>query len=142
MTGNCLSDPILFVYGSLRPACRNPMSRYLEGRATLLGTGRLRGVLYDLGWYAALVAGGAETVSGEVYRVAEPAVWKTLDRYEGCSAEFPGPTEYVRTLLPIRTAGQILQGWVYVYNQPIPEWARRIRRGDYLLCYGQGGSPG
>jgi gamma-glutamylcyclotransferase (GGCT)/AIG2-like uncharacterized protein YtfP len=88
------------------------------------------------------VAGGLETVCGEVYRVREPAVWKTLDRYEGCSPEFPRPTEYIRILLPVRTAGQILQGWVYVYNQPIPASARHIRRGDYLPYCGEGWLPG
>lgn len=132
MPAQLSSDPLLFVYGSLRPACRNPMSRYLEARATLLGRGRMRGSLYDLGWYAALVSGGIEAVQGEIYRITEPAVWRTLDRYEGCSAEFPCPTEYVRVMRPIRTARQILQGWVYVYNHPLPSTAHRIRCGDYL----------
>lgn len=133
MTGICPTEPsLLFVYGSLRPACRNPMSRYLEARATLLGRGRIRGSLYDLGWYAALVAGEPGAVQGEIYHISDPAVWRTLDRYEGCSPEFPRPTEYARLLLPLRTAGQILQGWVYVYNLPLPLTAHRIRCGDYL----------
>jgi gamma-glutamylcyclotransferase (GGCT)/AIG2-like uncharacterized protein YtfP len=129
------SDSLLFVYGSLRPACGNPMSRYLEARATLLGRGRIRGTLYDLGWYAALVCVGAGEVQGELYRITEPGIWRTLDRYEGCSGAFARHTEYVRVLRPIRTAGQILQSWVYVYNQPLPSTARQILCGDYLPYY-------
>ena len=67
----------LFAYGTLRTDPR----RLLEG-CDRVDTGVVRGTLYDLAEYPALILGGDDPVSGVIWRCPYP-VLAALDRYEG-----------------------------------------------------------
>ena len=70
----------IFVYGTLLAGERN--HRYLAS-ARLIGAARTTPAfsLHDLGRYPGLVAGGEQSVVGEVYEVDEPTL-AALDRLE------------------------------------------------------------
>ncbi len=66
----------LFAYGTLRDG--GPV---LEG-CERVGTGEVRGTLYDLGDYPALLLSGEDRVSGVIWRCPVDRL-PELDRYEG-----------------------------------------------------------
>lgn len=123
----------LFVYGTLRPAARHPLQRWLRRAASWVGTGECRGWLYDLGRYPGLVSDpNGAPVYGDVFRLRRPrAVLRALDRYERCAPRTPQPREYRREWLEISCRGRPLHAWVYVYNREPPQGSR-IPSGDYL----------
>jgi len=69
----------LFVYGTLMPGCCN--HRWIEGSVHSACSGRIRGILVDLGAYPALVSGDG-IVEGVVLEIDAPAV-VFLDHVEG-----------------------------------------------------------
>jgi gamma-glutamylcyclotransferase (GGCT)/AIG2-like uncharacterized protein YtfP len=70
----------LFTYGTLRGG-EGAAGEVLEG-CRLVGRGTVRGTLYDLGEYPALVLAGDHPVEGDIWWC--PAdVLPDLDRYEG-----------------------------------------------------------
>lgn len=73
-------DTKVFVYGTLLSGCSN--HRFLKD-AHLLRAAHTTPmfVLYDLGQFPGLVAGGSQSIVGEVYRVEE-ATLAALDRLE------------------------------------------------------------
>lgn len=109
----------LFVYGSLLPGMENHsvLAPFLSGEAR---PGRVRGRLIDAGPYPALCLGGAEAADGRERRVrglwveVSPAVWPTLDAFEG----FVGaeePNDYDRVW--VRDADDDdVSGWAYVWE--------------------------
>lgn len=118
---------LLFVYGTLRrdlPESRHPL---IDAECTYIGRARVRGVLYDLGPYPAVVPSKGETdiVVGELYRMREPEiVLKRLDAYEG--------TDYDRRVFPVEMEDRReTEAWIYVFDAP-PEDGQRIESGDYL----------
>ncbi|MDX1673943.1 MAG: gamma-glutamylcyclotransferase family protein [Longimicrobiales bacterium] len=70
----------LFAYGTLR----TDPGGLLEG-CERVATGVVRGTLYDLGEYPALILGGDDPVSGVIWRCPYPLL-EALDRYEGTEA--------------------------------------------------------
>jgi gamma-glutamylcyclotransferase (GGCT)/AIG2-like uncharacterized protein YtfP len=76
-----MSPDLLFVYGTLMRGF--PLHALLEGRAAYVGPGRVQGRLFDLGRYPAAVPDRDGVIAGEVYRVADPALWRALDSAEG-----------------------------------------------------------
>lgn len=130
-----MSDERLFVYGTLRHDTGSVMAAFLARYAEPLGPAVFQGVLYDLGAYPATVASDRpeDRVVGEVYLLKDPArVLAALDDYEGCAADSPEPTEYVRRIQVVQnTNGLALEAWVYLYNRPTLDLPR-IRSGDYL----------
>lgn len=111
---------LLFVYGTLRLGCGGAEARKLNVEAEWLGQARLRGRLYRVDWYPALVMahGEAGYVIGDMFRMADPAAtlaW--LDSYEECGPDFPEPQEYRRVIAETeRLDGSgTLHAWVYVY---------------------------
>ena len=75
------ADPVLFVYGTLMRGF--PLHRLLDGRARLVGHGSIAACLHDLGTYPAAVPNPAGRVRGEVYALADAALWGVLDSAEG-----------------------------------------------------------
>src|SRR5690242_14359920 len=76
---------LLFVYGTLRAASGHPMHTRLRAEADFMGAGTFRGRLYDVGTFPGAVASrsNAERVSGEIYRLRDPArAFRMLDAYE------------------------------------------------------------
>jgi gamma-glutamylcyclotransferase (GGCT)/AIG2-like uncharacterized protein YtfP len=125
----------LFTYGTLRRGSSHPLSRTLASAGSYLGTGRLRGELYDLGGYPGAVAGNSDGgwIVGDMYRVHRPhQLWSVLDEYEDCDRAAPDGGEYRRVVCPIETEpGTALACWVYVYNRPTRGF-NRIPGGDYF----------
>jgi gamma-glutamylcyclotransferase (GGCT)/AIG2-like uncharacterized protein YtfP len=124
-------DSLLFVYGTLRPFTGIPMARWLARVAVPMGAGRTRGRLYDLGAYPGLVAPRrrGEWVSGELYRLRSAhRILRVLDRYEAGPSRTP---RFVRVRRRVEVArGRIVNGWLYLYQQPTLLCARVVH-GDY-----------
>jgi gamma-glutamylcyclotransferase (GGCT)/AIG2-like uncharacterized protein YtfP len=76
-----MSADLLFAYGTLMRGFR--LHQLLDGRAEYAGAGRVAGQLFDLGAYPAAVPGSHGAIAGEIYRVADPALWAMLDSAEG-----------------------------------------------------------
>jgi gamma-glutamylcyclotransferase (GGCT)/AIG2-like uncharacterized protein YtfP len=72
---------LLFVYGTLMRGFG--LHRLLDGRARLVGRGAIGGRLFDLGAYPAAVPDPDGRIRGEVYALADPALWRVLDSAEG-----------------------------------------------------------
>lgn len=119
---------LLFVYGTLRRAARNPFANQLHRTSTFVGDATLPGRLYRVSWYPAAVHDPtADTfVAGEVFRLHDPArLLADLDDYEDVPSGL-----YVRQALPVTLLGQTLTAWVYLYNQPTAGLPR-IVLGDF-----------
>jgi len=99
---------IIYVYGTLRP-----------GEGELF---KVKGLLYDMGWYPAILLGGSKDVICEKIVVNDIA---RVDAYEGYSHSYPEESLYIRE--------PHLDGWIYRYNQKLSFANRIIRSGDYLL---------
>lgn len=125
----------LFVYGTLRKALDHSLLPVLNKHAFFVDYGVCRGKLLDLGKYpgAILSENSKDVVCGEVYRLkGSETILRILDRYEGCSPEFPRPTEFIRQSASILLAtGLHLQAWMYFYDYP-PEQYEAIPGGDYI----------
>lgn len=114
--------PRLFVYGTLLSGFTNPYARLLHGNGRLLGRGRVRGTLYNLGRYPAMLLRGAGWVKGELYMLP-PALLDALDEYEG--------SEYRRVAAAVVVeSGRQARAWIYEHRDRLAGW-RRIPSGDY-----------
>jgi gamma-glutamylcyclotransferase (GGCT)/AIG2-like uncharacterized protein YtfP len=112
---------LLFAYGTLMRGFG--LHRLLEGRARYVADGTVHARLLDLGAYPAAVPDTAAVLRGEVYRVADPALWRTLDSAEG--------PQYHRGEASVRTAdGREVRACVYWYVGP-PDRGVPIPGGDY-----------
>jgi gamma-glutamylcyclotransferase (GGCT)/AIG2-like uncharacterized protein YtfP len=121
----------LFVYGTLMSSAPNPMSRRLGREARLIGPAAVRGTLYDLGRYPALVESGDGLVHGEVHELSNPAgPLRWLDAYEGIVPGRQAPYERVLRIAELAT-GARLEAWVYVYRRDLRH-ARHIESGRWL----------
>jgi gamma-glutamylcyclotransferase (GGCT)/AIG2-like uncharacterized protein YtfP len=117
----------LFVYGTLMStaagALGKGMRERLQREARLLGAATIRGRLYDLGRYPALVDSDdpAELVHGEVFALHAPRMsFAWLDKYEGIVPGRHGHNEYERVERPVRLdSGQEITAWVYLYRKSI-----------------------
>jgi gamma-glutamylcyclotransferase (GGCT)/AIG2-like uncharacterized protein YtfP len=113
----------LFVYGTLLSATGHPMSVRLSREARLLGPATLKGRLFDLGRYPALIETGPRDglVHGEVYSLhSPPATFRWLDAYEGVSNPPKANCEYERVLRQVRLdTGEQLTAAVYLYRRDI-----------------------
>jgi len=114
-------DNLLFVYGTLMRGF--PLHALLERRATYLGEATTPGLLLDLGSYPAALKSATGKIRGEVYRLADPGLWRALDSAEG--------SQYHREQAGIEQAsGGRVGAYVYWYVGPI-DGAVPIPGGDY-----------
>lgn len=72
----------LFAYGTLRSVDASPAARALLSRCERVGEAEVRGTLYDLGEYPALLPSGDDRVPGTIWRCPVDLL-PELDRYEG-----------------------------------------------------------
>ena len=128
----------LFVYGTLRPAADGGMGRAMRRRladeSTLVGGGKIPGVLLNLGRYPGLVArAGSSIVVGDVLELADAGrTWTWLDTYEGFDPREPQAGAYVREVRRVALdGGGSFDAWVYVLARE-PAKARIIGSGDWL----------
>lgn len=126
--------PLLFVYGTLRPALRNEMALRLVRETRLLGPARIKGQLLDLSDYPGLLLGGPDWVEGDLVEMIDPAAtlaW--VDAYEECSDDCPRPHEYRREIVSVGAAGGTVAAWTYIYALPHADLPV-IVGGDFLSC--------
>lgn len=113
----------LFVYGSLLSGAGHRMGARLAREGRLVGPGIVKGRLFDLGAYPALVETGPDDgdVHGEVYALGDPeASFRWLDAYEGIVPGREAQCEYARVQRLVRLGnGGELTAWVYVYRAPV-----------------------
>ncbi|QJW92080.1 gamma-glutamylcyclotransferase [Spirosoma taeanense] len=125
----------LIVYGTLRPGFTNSPAQYLRQHSQYVGEGTFPGLLVDLGTYpGALYQPDSQTrVWGTVYQLGNDKyqLLDRLDEYEGVGESFQQPTEYVRTLIPVRCGTETLTCWVYLYNLST-DGNLCIQSGDYV----------
>jgi gamma-glutamylaminecyclotransferase len=116
----------LFVYGTLLRGERN---HRVLARAEYLGDAKTtaRFTMFDLGSYAAIVAGGRTGIVGELYQV-DPQTLATLDRLER------HPDLYRRSEIELE-GGARVEAYVYVSTEhrrwreiPSGSWRERPKR--------------
>ena len=101
-----MATDLVFVYGTLMRGFA--LHRLFEGRAAYVGAGTVKARLLDLGSYPAAVRDPHGIVTGEVYRVSEPGLWRVLDSAEG--------PQYHREEATVRTAdAREVTAFIYWY---------------------------
>jgi gamma-glutamylcyclotransferase (GGCT)/AIG2-like uncharacterized protein YtfP len=137
-----MSTELLFVYGTLRRGGSNDIAR-IAPAARFAGLARVRGRLYDLGAYPALLLdAGAGWVSGELYEVA-PDQWPALDALEEpVTASRPDGEYFKRTTEVEGVGGASRLAWLYAANPAVLILDREVAGGDWLTHAGSGaGAP-
>ena len=118
----------IFVYGTLRAGHDHPMARRLAMGARHVGTARVRGRLYDCGWYPAALFDESEArhIVGDVYALKPGGrLLAELDAYEA------GDPNYARAPLEVALAGgSKILAWAYGVTKA-PN-ARLIPSGDFI----------
>ena len=68
------SQQLLFVYGTLRTAVRDPEYQMLDRHVEFVGMGSFQGKLYNLGPYPGAIPSPSEedVLTGEVYLLEDP----------------------------------------------------------------------
>lgn len=134
---------ILFVYGTLlQPG--NPFADYLSQNCSYVSSGKIKGVLYDIGDYpGAVINNNADGyIHGDIYKLHHPEQnLKVIDYYEGFGPEQDQPNLYIRTLTSIETGKGFIDAWMYLYNLPV-DGLLLIRSGNYAEYIKQKKSPG
>ena len=130
-----MTSDLLFVYGTLMRGFDHPMAQLLSRCADFIGEARCVGRLYLIKHYPGLLLSDvtADTVFGELYRLRQPeALLREFDMYEACGEGFAEPTEYIRQLLPVTLADEMVsEVWTYIYNWPVAGLPR-IASGRFL----------
>ena len=115
----------LFVYGSLRQGFNHAAYEYIKQYFELVGHGRARGILYDLGPYPAAVPSMDEhRIVGELYRIIHADEFEyaiaQLDDYEGVDASYDQPALYRREQTSVLLEdGKEEMAWIYWYTGDI-----------------------
>lgn len=126
----------LFVYGSLRSGFQNPAYLYLSQYFVLIGTGRTKAKMYDMGDYPVATPTAEEKfIIGELYELKNLHEYdwamEQLDDYEGLNPETGETALYKRELTAVTCNETVHNAWVYWYSGNItgkPE----ILSGDML----------
>ena len=115
----------LFVYGTLRNACDNPMAQLLRQNARFIGHGYVPGRLFDLGWYpgATYEPDSSHRVWGDVFFLTDNTILTQLDNYEG--------DEYARIDVPVQMGDTQVRCQMYVFLKPDGH-QRLIESGNYF----------
>lgn len=95
---------LLFVYGTLMNDIQSMIANHLKINSQLLGEGKAKGLLFDLGRYPGFVYDplAETTITGHIFQMDNPEdMLKTLDEYEGITASYPVDSEYRRELIPV-----------------------------------------
>ena len=104
----------------------------IDGLVRFVGKGVVRGMVYDLGRYPALLPGEGRVV-GEPYQMVDPpSLLRLVDAMEGCRADDLRRSEYVRTAATVSyRADRSVRAWTYYDNRHVGE-AAWIPSGDYV----------
>ena len=124
-----MSRPLIATYGTLmRPVGRQEALGVADA-LTYVSDCRFAGELYDLGRFPGAVPGRG-TVSGELFRLEDPAALVRLDRYEGYDSDRAEASLFVRRRVLLATPEE--RAWVYWYNDD-PGDAPRVPSGDWAV---------
>jgi gamma-glutamylcyclotransferase (GGCT)/AIG2-like uncharacterized protein YtfP len=128
-----MNSEYIFVYGSLMAGVHSRVAQTFHAQAEWVGSGRVRGLLYDLGEYPGLVLHQEESyVQGQVFRILQTDILLPfLDEYEGLIPEHPAASEYRRELAAVQLSDQFIHCWMYLYNQATGALPL-IESGNYL----------
>ncbi|HEY4373762.1 MAG TPA: gamma-glutamylcyclotransferase family protein [Burkholderiales bacterium] len=123
---------LLFVYGTLRAGCRNDIAR-IAPAARYFAAARVRGRLYDLGTYPALLLDAqAGWVTGELYTVPSQA-WPALDALEEPVTPQRPDGEYFKHITTVELLdAAVREAWIYSANGAALNLARPIESGDWI----------
>ena len=126
----------LFVYGSLRSGFRSPAYEYISRYFDLVGEGKVKGRLYDLGDYpAAKPATEDKFIIGELYRIRNEKEFSwamgQLDDYEGVNVAFDETPLYRRDIAEVHIDDKIVPAWIYWYHGDVED-KPVIESGDVL----------
>lgn len=137
MSAGADKSSLIAVYGTLRaPAVRRRLG--VDAAMRFRGRCRLRGFLYDLGDYPALLAGEG-IVQADLHALTDPRALARIDAFEDIVQGNPAASLYRRERW--RMLAPDVEAWVYVYNRPViglprvpgGDWMRRARRGKVGL---------
>jgi gamma-glutamylcyclotransferase (GGCT)/AIG2-like uncharacterized protein YtfP len=132
----------LFTYGTLMSTVDTDLGRreraHMREKARLVGRGRFKGRLFDIGACPGAVAASnaRRYVRGELWMLPSRAgrLFQILDRYEGCNPGAREPFPYRRSVESVEHEfGWEVLAWVYVWNRataglpevPNGEWLQR-----------------
>lgn len=126
----------LFVYGSLRSGFRSPAYEYISRYFDLVGAGKVKGRLFDLGTYpAAKPSDQNKFIIGELYRIRNEKefTWAMgqLDDYEGVHVGFDETQLYRREVTEVHIDDKITNAWIYWYQGDVSD-KPIIESGDVL----------
>ena len=126
----------LFVYGSLRSGFRSPAYEYISRYFDLVGEGKVRGQLFDLGTFpAAKPTNENKFIIGELYRIRNENefAWAMgqLDDYEGVHVDFDETQLYRRDITEVHMDNKITHAWIYWYHGDVND-KPVIESGDVL----------
>jgi gamma-glutamylcyclotransferase (GGCT)/AIG2-like uncharacterized protein YtfP len=125
----------LFVYGTLRRGCNNPMAQFLKESSDFVGNASYQGLLYRISYYPGLVPSKQpeHQVQGEMYQLHNAdLILAYLDDYEECGVNFSAPTEYIRSQGWVKLDnGETVLAWLYFYNYSTIG-LDLIKSGDFL----------
>jgi gamma-glutamylcyclotransferase (GGCT)/AIG2-like uncharacterized protein YtfP len=105
---------LLFAYGTLKDPKQLGVATGFPVRCAVVGPGKIRGVLYDVGEYPALRRSESEEdlVPGVLLDLDDTAL-DALDAYEGVADGL-----YVRERCAVRLDdGRSSEAWVYIFNR-------------------------
>lgn len=123
----------LFVYGTLLDE-DNKYGIYLRDNSTFFSSGKLEGILYDIGEYpgAVLSPDSNDFIYGIILEIDDPAaVLALIDIYEGFGEDQPQPNEFIRVLTQAETDRGRVDCWIYLYNLSI-NGLMPIETGKYI----------
>ncbi|MGH9549837.1 MAG: gamma-glutamylcyclotransferase family protein [Terriglobales bacterium] len=129
----------LFVYGTLEPAHAPAEIAAAVRHLRRVGSGSVRGRLYDLGDFPGAVVSrtSPSVIKGKVFELPEDEqVLSSIDTYEGFDPNHPQGSLFVRKRWPVTLAdGSRMTCWIYTYNRK-PGDARLIPSGSYTARKG------
>ena len=131
-----MSGNLLFVYGSLRSGFHHPAYSYISEHFDLVGNGKVKGELFDLGDFPAAIPSAHEKfVIGELYQLKEGDDWDwviaQIDDYEGVQTDDGSQPVYSRAQVQVHIGADTHDAWIYWYNGSISNQPR-IESGDIL----------
>jgi gamma-glutamylcyclotransferase (GGCT)/AIG2-like uncharacterized protein YtfP len=118
----------IFVYGTLRRGAGAYEVFGLGDHTDFVSTTRLTGhAIYHLGGFPGIRESLDDVVIGDLMKIKDTKLLRSLDQYEGYRADDPDNSLYHRKMVLVDD----IPSWVYVYNGRVKDTAR-ISSGDWF----------